>query len=76
MAQERKIDLNTASRDELLAVPGINPVRADAIIRYREEHGGFRSVDDLKNLPGFEEDAGLGVIQEHLTVSAAGGQRR
>ena len=76
MAQGHKIDLNTASRDELLSVPSINPVRADAIIRYREEHGGFRSVDDLENLPGFEEDAGLGVVQEHLTVSEAGGQRR
>lgn len=47
-----KIDLNTASREELMEVDGMTPDAADAIIRYREENGFFESVEELRDLPG------------------------
>lgn len=46
------VNLNTASRDELLAVPGIGPTKAQAILDHRTTHGPFKSVDDLKNVKG------------------------
>lgn len=48
-----KIDLNNASRDDLMQIEGIGPASADDIIRYREEHDGFKSVDELDNVYGF-----------------------
>lgn len=46
-----KINLNTASKDELKTLPGIGDTRADEIIRYRE-NTGFSKVEDIKNISG------------------------
>ena len=46
------LDLNRASVKELEALPGIGPTRAGAIVRWRGEHGSFRTVDDLLEVPG------------------------
>lgn len=46
------VDLNTASKQELMNVKGIGAKRADAIIEYRSKTP-FKSVDDLKNVKGF-----------------------
>lgn len=47
-----RVNINTAGRAELETLPGIGPALADRIIRYREEHGPFSSVDDLVNVSG------------------------
>src|SRR5436190_200468 len=47
-----KVNVNTATVDQLVALPGIGPVLAQRIITYREQHGPFRSVRDLLNVPG------------------------
>lgn len=47
-----KLDLNRASAEQLRSLPGIGPVRAQAIERWRKEHGRFRSLDDLLEVPG------------------------
>jgi len=47
-----RINVNTASLELLDTLPGIGPVRAQAIIDHRTEHGPFRSVDELLNVPG------------------------
>ncbi len=47
-----KLDINSAQVDALMALPGIGEVRANAIVRHREQYGDYASVDDLLGVPG------------------------
>jgi comEA protein len=47
-----ELPLNAASAEELCDLPGIGPVLADRIIRYRNQSGGFRTLDELKRVKG------------------------
>ncbi len=49
-----KLDVNTATRDQLLSVPGMDPLLADAIISYREANGGFQALTELKSSMGID----------------------
>lgn len=46
------VSLNTATVDQLDTLPGVGPVLAQHIIDYRTRHGGFRSVDELREVNG------------------------
>lgn len=47
----RRVNINRATRQELMTLPGVGPVLADEIVRYREIHGPFRKVEDLLIIP-------------------------
>ncbi|MDX1778632.1 MAG: helix-hairpin-helix domain-containing protein, partial [Thermodesulfobacteriota bacterium] len=58
------VELNTASKQLLSYVSGLGPKRAQSIVEYRDEHGPFRSREELKKVPGlgkkaFEQAAGF-----------------
>ena len=52
---QSKININTANIEELKALNGIGKVRAKRIVEYRQEHGPFRSFDDLKQVRGIKD---------------------
>ncbi len=56
MLANTRLDLNITTREEFALAREIGPELADKIIRYREEHGNFQSVEDLKNIPGITAD--------------------
>jgi competence ComEA-like helix-hairpin-helix protein len=74
--EQEKIDLNEATREELIELEGVSGRIADAIVNYREEHGPFRSVDDLLDVPGISR-ATFERIKNQVTVGRGGrsGQR-
>ena len=49
------LNLNTATLEQLDALPGIGPVLAGRIIEFREKRGGFRRVEELLSIPGISE---------------------
>ena len=50
-----KIDINTATVEQLCTLPGVGTTRAESIIAYREEHGGFKKIEDIKNVAGIKD---------------------
>ncbi|MFH1851748.1 MAG: helix-hairpin-helix domain-containing protein [Candidatus Neomarinimicrobiota bacterium] len=46
------VNINTASKEQLMTLPKIGPVTAERIIRYREDFGNFTDLDELKNVKG------------------------
>ena len=48
--QGKKININTATEEELESLKGIGPATAKNIISYREEYGGFSSIEEIKNV--------------------------
>lgn len=61
------VDLNGATSEELQTVPGIGPSKAEAIIAYREEKGGFSSFEELGEVKGFGEKT-LESLKNYLVV--------
>ena len=52
---DSKININTATKDELMTLNGIGDAKATAIIEYREQKGSFSSIEDIINVTGISE---------------------
>lgn len=65
------LNLNTATKDELVALPGIGPAKAQAILDYRNQNGPFKSVDEIRKVKGIGEKLFL-QIKPELAIGAPG----
>jgi len=62
-----RVNINTASAELLVTLPGIGPVLAERIIAYREEHGHFTALEDLLQVSGIGEKK-LAALEDFIRV--------
>lgn len=62
-----KVNINTASKEQLMTLDGIGEVKAAAIIEYRRENGNFRSINDLDKIKGIGEKT-IEKLKIYITV--------
>ncbi|EOC5785470.1 helix-hairpin-helix domain-containing protein [Cronobacter sakazakii] len=63
-APEETVSINTATADELAqAMNGVGKKKAQSIVSYREEYGPFKSIEDLKQVPGM----GNSLVERNLS---------
>ncbi len=68
-ADQKMINLNTASAAELAGLKGIGEKKAQAIVAYREQNGSFKTVDDLTQVKGIGPKL-LEQLRPQVTVGA------
>ena len=61
------VNVNSATAEELALLPGVGPTKAQAIIRYRTEHGAFKRVEDLSEVKGIGDKA-LERMRPHVAL--------
>lgn len=64
----RQVNINTATKDELMTLPGIGESKAEAIIKYRDKNGPFQSIQDITKIPGIKEGV-YNNIKDYIVVS-------
>ncbi len=67
MDTSKKLNINTANEDELVTLNGIGDKRASDIVKYREQHGNFSKIEDLKNVSGIG-DSTFENLKDNITV--------
>lgn len=63
-----RVNLNTASAQELMTLPGIGQSKAESIISYREKNGAFERVEDIMNIEGIKEGV-FSKIEDQIKVN-------
>lgn len=62
-----KVNLNTADAEELKTLPGIGDAKANSILAYREQHGAFAAIEDIKNIEGIK-DGVFAKLEDYIKV--------
>ena len=62
-----KVNLNKATKEELMTLSGVGEAKASQIIQYREEHGKFKRIEDIMNISGIKEGL-FEKIKDKITV--------
>lgn len=62
-----KVNINQATKEELMTLPGVGATRADSIIQYRKEKGAFQAIEDIMQISGIKEGL-FEKIREFITV--------
>jgi competence protein ComEA len=62
-----RVNINTATSEQLQGIPGIGPAKAALIIQYREENGPFASPEDLMNISGIKQGL-YSKVADYITV--------
>lgn len=65
--KSNKININTATKDELETLPGIGPKTAQKIIDYRKENGPFKSIEEIMNVKGIKQKK-FNKIKDLITI--------
>ena len=65
--EDKRVNLNTATLEELDALPGVGPSTAKNIIAYRETHGGFAAPEEIMNVKRIGEKT-FDKLKAHITV--------
>lgn len=66
--QSDKVNINTANEEELMTLTGIGEAKAKSIIDYRQANGGFKNIEDIKNIDGIKESV-FNKISDKITVN-------
>lgn len=67
IGSDGRVNINTATKTQLMTVPGIGEAKAGNILAYREEHGSFSSIDEIKNVTGIK-DGLFQKVKDYITV--------
>lgn len=70
-----KVDLNTATVQQLQKVPGIDGMLAQNIVAFRDANGPFTSVDDLLKVSGMDQQK-LSALRDYVTVKGTSGSQQ
>ncbi|MEG7530136.1 MAG: helix-hairpin-helix domain-containing protein [Hungatella sp.] len=65
--EAKKVNLNTATKEELMTLKGVGEAKAEDILRYREDHGGFQSIEEIMEISGIK-DAAFQKIKDDIIV--------
>ena len=74
VVSDSRVNINTAGKDELMTLPGIGASRADAILEYREQHGGFEDIEEIMQVPGIKEHS-FEKLRENIKVGIENGEQ-
>ncbi len=62
------VNINTATKEELMTLPGIGESKAESIIAYRQENGGFKTIEDIMKISGIK-DAAFSKIKNYICTN-------
>jgi competence protein ComEA len=65
--ENSKVNINTATAEELSTLEGIGEMKAESIIEFRGNHGHFTKIEDLKNVKGIGDKI-FEKIKDQITV--------